>query len=61
MKLYVVADVDDPPKSDVVITPVAEASEQFACDALVKTLVVSEKVTVSPVATTVSTVPEKSP
>ncbi len=62
VKLYVVADVDDPPKSLVVITPVAEFSEQFACEALVNTLVVSEKDNVpSPVAATVATVPEKLP
>ena len=62
VKLYVVADVDDPPKSVVVITPVAEFSEQFACEAFVKTFVVSEKDKVlSPVAATVATVPEKLP
>ena len=62
VKLYVVADVDDPPKSVVVITPVAELSEQFACDAFVSTFVVSEKANVlSPVAATVATVPEKLP
>ena len=62
VKLYVVADVDDPPKSVVVITPVAEFSEQFANDAFVNTFVVSEKVNVlSPVAATVATVPEKFP
>ena len=62
VKLYVVADVDDPPKSVVVITPVVEFSEQFACEALVNTLVVSEKANVpSPVAATVATVPEKLP
>ena len=62
VKLYVVAEVDVPPKSVVVITPVAEFSEQFACDAFVKTLVVSEKDNVpSPVAATVATVPENPP
>ena len=62
VKLYVVADVDDPPKSVVVITPVAELSEQFACDAFVSTFVVSEKANVlSPVAATVATVLEKLP
>jgi hypothetical protein len=62
VKLYVVADVDDPPKSVVVITPVVEFSEQFACEALVNTLVVSEKDNVlSPVAATVATVPENPP
>ena len=62
VKLYVVADVDDPPKSVVVITPVVEFSEQFACEALVNTLVVSEKANVpSPVAATVATVPENPP
>ena len=62
MKLYVVADVDDPPKSLVVIAPVLEFSEQFACEAFVKTFVVSENDNVlSPVAATVATVPEKFP
>jgi hypothetical protein len=61
VKLYVVADVDDPPKSLVVIAPVLALSEQFACAPFVKTFVVSEKVTVSPVAATVATVPEKLP
>ena len=62
VKLYVVADVDDPPKSLVVITPVVEFSEQFACPAFVSTFVVSEKDNVpSPVAATVATVPEKLP
>ena len=61
VKLYVVADVDDPPKSVVLITPALER-EQFACEAFVKTFVVSEKVReLSPVAATVATVPEKLP
>ena len=50
-----------PPKSVVVITPVDEFKVQLACEAFVKTLVVSLKVTVSPEAATVATVPEKFP
>ena len=50
-----------PPKSVVVITPVDEFKVQLACEAFVKTFVVSLKVTVSPEAATVATVPEKSP
>jgi len=61
VKLYVVGVVDDPPKSVVVITPVLEFSEQFACAAFVNTLVTSEKVGDSPDAATVATVPEKFP
>ena len=50
-----------PPNSVVVITPVDEFKVQLACEAFVKTLVVSLKVTVSPEAATVATVPEKFP
>ena len=50
-----------PPKSVVVITPVDEFKEQFACDAFVNTEPTSLKVTVSPQAATVATVPEKFP
>ena len=52
----------EPPKSVVVITPVDEFKEQFACAAFVNTFVVSEYVIAeSDVAATVATVPEKSP
>ena len=50
-----------PPKSVVVITPVDEFKVQLACEAFVKTFVTSLKVTVSPEAATVATVPEKFP
>ena len=50
-----------PPKSVVVITPVDEFKVQLACEAFVNTDVVSLKVTVSPEAATVATVPEKFP
>ena len=51
----------EPPKSVVVITPVDEFKVQLACEAFVNTDVVSLKVTVSPEAATVATVPEKFP
>ena len=51
----------EPPKSVVVIAPVAELSEQFAKDAFSKTSVVSVNSTPSPVAATVATAPEKFP
>ena len=57
----VVALVAEPPKLVVVITPVDEFKEQFACAALVKTLVTSEYTIVSPVAATVATVPLNPP
>ena len=57
----VLAVVLEPSKSEVVITPVELFNAQFAKDAFVNTDVVSEYVTVSPVAATVATVPEKFP
>ena len=45
----------------VVIAPVELFNAQFAKDAFVNTDVVSEYVTVSPVAATVATVPENAP
>jgi hypothetical protein len=58
----VVAVVELPPKSVVVIAPVVEFKAQFAWAAFVNTDVVSEYVTeLSEVPATVATVPEKSP
>ena len=60
--MYVVGVVDVPPKSDVVITPVALLSVQFACPEAVKTDVTSENaIVLSDDPATVATVPEKLP
>ena len=62
VNVYVVAVVELPPKSVVVITPVELSNAQLACDAFVNTDVVSENVIdESELAATVVTVPEKSP
>ena len=62
VKLYVVAVIELPPKSVVVIAPVVLFSEQFACEAFVNTLVVSENViALSELPANVAIVPEKPP
>ncbi len=62
VKVYVVGEVLDPPRSVVVIAPVFVFNKQFACEAFVRTFVVSVKVIgVSPVAARVAIVPLKFP
>ena len=59
--MCVLGDVLEPSKSVEVIAPVELFNAQFAKEAFVKTFVVSEYVTVSPVAATVVIVPLKLP